>query len=283
MKFSISFFALAGGLGLGLLLAPTFSQAAPAKPRLVGAVYPGQTPTLWLGGAFFPGKGYRTDVQSKWALYPGVQWRVFGLEGAGPKIASDRGEKSDVPEGYTAQLRGTVARGNGPMEPMIAISNATPADQPRLPRMQSLDQELYQRVAAGLLRSKGLKIERARLTRLMRIDLNGDGVEEVLMAASSRPDYGRTPGERKGDYSMLAIRYVDRGVVRARLLDYNVSKRNLTFSAPGYFDFIACADIDGDGPMEIVGSNGYYEGQGFEAWKFDGKTVTSVMSAGWGV
>ena len=237
---------------------------------------------MWLGGAYFPGKGFRTDVQSKWALYPGVRWQIFGLDGAGPQIASDKGAKEDVPVGYTAQLRSAVP-GGGPMKPFLAIANASPDDQPRLPRAQSLNQEMYQRVAAGLLRSKGLNIQRARLTQLMRIDLNGDGVEEVLMAASSRPDYGRTPEEKKGDYSLLAIRYVDNGVVRARILDYNISKRNLIFSAPGYFEFMTFVDIDGDGPMEIVGANGYYEGNGFEAWKFDGKTTKSVMFAGWGV
>lgn len=250
-----------------------------AAPRLVGEVYPDEKPTLWLGGAYFPGKGYRTDVQSKWALYPGVKWQLFGLNGAGPQISSDRGEKNDVPVGYVAQLREDVMG----EKPMIAISNASPKDQPRRPRMQSLDQETYQRVAASLLRSKGLNIQRAKLTQLMRVDLNGDGVEEVLMAAHSRPDYGHTPQQKKGDYSLLAIRYLDRGVVRARILDYNISKRNLTFSAPGYFEVMSCVDVDGDGKMEIVGANGYYEGNGFEVWKFDGKRTKSVMFAGWGV
>ena len=272
MKIAFSLLALTT-LAVPILAAPA------APPRLVGEVYPDKTPELWLGGAFFPGKGYRTDVQSKWALYPGVKWQLFGLNGAGPQLASDKGGKADVPEGYIARLRGAVAGD----KPMIAISNASPDDQPRRPQMQSLTLETYQRVAAGLLRSKGLNIQRAKLTQLMRVDLNGDGVEEVLMAASSRPDFGHTPEERKGDYSLLAIRYLDNGVVRARILDYNISKRDLTFSAPGYFEVMSCVDIDGDSQMEIVGANGYYEGNGFEAWKFDGKTTKSVMFAGWGV
>ncbi len=272
MKIALSLLALTA------VAAPTLA-APQAPPRLVGEVYPDKTPNVWLGGAFFPGKGYRTDVQSKWALYPGVRWQLFGLKGTGPQLASDRGEKSDVPAGYIAQLRGDVAG----EKPLIAVSGASPADQPRLPQMQNLNQATYQRVAADLLRTKGLQIQRAKLTQLMRVDLNGDGVEEVLMAARSRPDYGRTPQERKGDYSLLAIRYVDKGVVRARILDYNISRRDLTFSAPGYFEVMACVDIDGDGAMEIVGANGYYEGDGFEAWKFDGKATKSVMFAGWGV
>ena len=280
MKFPTSFLVLASGL----LLAPTFTvaRAAPAKPRLVGSVYPlggGENSVLMLGGAYFPGKGYRTDVQSKWALYPGVRWQLFGLDGAGPNLASERGEISDVPAGYSAQLRGAL---KGERQ-MIAVSNAGPEAQPRLPRRQSLNQPLYQRVAAELLRAQGLNVKSAKLTQLMRIDLNGDGIEEVLMTARSRPDYGDTPEERAGDYSLVALRYVDRGVVKAVALNANVSKKNVSFSAPTNHEVIAVVDVDGDGKMEIVGANGYYEGGGFDVWKFDGRGVERVISAGWGV
>lgn len=274
MKIALSLLALAA------ITAPL--QAAPAAPRLVGEVLAQGTvekPTLWLGGAYFPGKGYRTDAQSKGSLVPGVRWQLFGLNGAGPSVATGKGELSDVPQGYIAPLRQAVL---GDTQ-MIAISNAGPNAQPRLPRAQNLNRKSYQRAVAALLRAQGLNVARAKLTQLLRVDLNGDGTEEVLIVAQSRPDYGHTPQEKRGDYSIIALRYVDNGVVKTAILDSSISKKDVGFSAPGYFEVMSCVDVDGDGKMEIIGANGYYEGNGFEVWQFDGHNVKSVISNGWGV
>ena len=268
MKIALSLFALAA------LTAPL--QAA---PRLVGEVYPAG-PTgksqVALGGAFFPGQGWRDDAQSKGALIPGVRWQLFGLNGAGPSVTSDKGQIDDVPQSYYAQLRQNVTGD----KPLIAISNASPNAQPRLPRAQNLNQESYQRAVAALLRARGLSVARAKLTQLLRVDLNGDGTDEVLMVATSRPDYGHTAQEKRGDYAIMALRYVDNGVVKTQVLDASISKKDVTFSAPGYFEVMSCVDVDGDGKMEIVGANGYYEGNGFEVWKFDGHSAKSVIRLG---
>ncbi len=278
MKISIPFLAMASCA----LLSP-ISQAMPTAPRLVGKVFPlgatDEKSEIALGGAYFSGKGWRDDAQSKGSLLPGVRWQLFGLNGAGPSVTSDKGQIDDVPQSYYAHLREKVRGENA----MLAISNAGPGAQPRLPRAQNLNQETYQRAVAALLRAQGLNVTRAKLTQLMRVDLNGDGIEEVLMTAQSRPDYGHTSEARKGDYSLLALRYVDHGVVKTAVLDSSISTKNVAFSAPGYCELMCCVDVDGDGKMEIVTNNGYYEGNGFEVWKFDGKKLESVINAGWGV
>ena len=273
MKIAFSLLALAA------IVAPL--QAAPAAPRMVGEVLAqGATgkPDLWLGGAYFPGKGYRTDAQAKGSLVPGMRWQLFGLSGVGPSVTTGKGTLAE-PFGYIAPLRQAVPGD----KQMVAISNVGPNAQPRLPRAQNLNQESYQRDVAALLRAQGLNVTRARLTQLLRVDLNGDGTDEVLIVAQSRPDYGHTPQEKRGDYSILALRYVDNGVVKTKVLDSSISKKDVAFSAPGYFEVMSCVDVDGDGKMEIIGANGYYEGNGFQVWQFDGHKVKSVISVGWGV
>ncbi len=274
MKIYASILALA-------CLAP-LANAAPAKPRLVGSVYPAgptQTSTLWLGGAYFPGKGYRSDVQSKWALYPGTRWQLFGLNGIGPAVSSGKMLPPDVPVGYAANLRQAVSGDRM----MIAVANAYSSAQPRLPRAQNMNQENYQRVAAELLRAQGLNISRAKLTQLLRVDLNGDGIEEVLMTARSRSDYGDVPGEKRGDYSLVGLRTVDRGKVKSVTLASGISTKDAGFSAPSNYEVLACVDVDGDGQMEVIVQTDYYEGWGFEVWQFDGCGIKRVISAGWGV
>ncbi len=264
-----------------VLLAP-ICHAAPAQPRLVGLVYPvsdTEKPNVWLGGGFFPGKGWRNDAQSKGALLPGVRWQLFGLDGAGPRAASAKSEISDVPGGYFAQLRGDFAV----EKTMFALANAGANAQPRLPRAQNLNQPAYGRAVAALLRARGLKVQSAKLTQLMRVDLNGDGLEEVIMAARSRPDYGNTPEEKAGDYSMLAVRYVDKGALKTQVLGSNISKKAVAFSAPYAFELMCCVDVNGDGRMEVVLADNYYEGDGFTVWSFDGRGFKRVITAGWGV
>lgn len=234
---------------------------------------------IYLGGAYFPGKGYCTDVQSKWALYPGTRWQTFGLNGPGPSITTGAILPPDVLAGITAKVRQALPES----DEMIAVANVGPGAQPRLPRAQNLGQDLYRKVAADLLRAKGLKIGRANLRQLLRVDLNGDGVEEVLLGARSRLDYGTTPEVRAGDYALLALRFVDGEQVKNVALDADVARKNVAFSAPPHFEVLACVDVDGDGKMEIIVSTGYYEGWGFEVWQFDGKGVRRVVEAGWGV
>ena len=264
-------------LALVAMLAP-----AQAAPHLIGSVR-GQgareTSYLWLGGAYFPGKGWRTDIQSKGALHAGTRWQLFGLDGPAQSVTSGEVLPPDVPIGIVAQLRQPLPETG----PMIAVANVGPSAQPRLPRAQNLNQPLYQKAAANLLRAQGLKIQNARLTQLLRVDLNGDGVKEVLMAASSRDDYGHTSQQKAGDYMLLALRYVDGGKIKTVALDLEYSLKNVGFGAPGYANILSCVDVDGDGKMEIIVGTGYYEGDGFEVWQFDGRGVKRVVEAGWGV
>lgn len=266
-------------LALALLIAIAPANAA---PHLIGSVRgqgTAQTSNVWLGGAYFPGAGWRDDAQSRAALYPGTRWQSFGLNGPGRGFTTGAIAPPDVPVGIVAPARQELPQS----DEMIAIANVGLSAQPRLPRAQNLDQPLYQKAAAQLLCARGLDVQSASLHQLLRVDLNGDGTEEVLMAARSRPDFGATPETRAGDYTLTALRFVDGGKVKTVPLDVEVATKNVAFGAPNDSDILACVDVDGDGKMEIIVSTGYYEGWGFEVWQFDGHAVKRVLQAGWGV
>ena len=268
---------------LSLVLAIAFPLApAQAAPHLLGSVRGvgnAETSSLYLGGAFFPGRGWRDDAQSKMALHAGTRWQSFGLFGPGPNFTTGAILPPDMPAGVVVNARQALPQSDD----LIAIANVGPAAQPRLPRAQNLDAPLYQRAAATLLRARGSNVQSANLHQLLRVDLNGDGADEVLMAARSRPDYGHTSETRRGDYALVALRFVDGGKVVTVPLDVDVAPKNVAFGAPPAFQIGCCVDADGDGKMEIFVKTDYYEGWGFEVWRFDGHGVKRVLQAGWGV
>jgi D-Tyr-tRNAtyr deacylase len=59
-----------------------------------------------------------------------------------------------------------------------------------VPRAQALANPTYESVVAAMLRAKNIKVARGRLTQHLRVDLNGDGTEEVLLVAHSRDSIG---------------------------------------------------------------------------------------------
>ena len=264
---------------------PSLAQSAAskptAKPALIGWAK-GTTEGVFVAGGYFPGLGWRAEEYARSFAFPGTLWTLMNLTGTKAQFATDRAKLIDGPPGYFAEVRANVdAKSEIPQALALSAPHAKNA-QPRLPRAQSLNQPLYAQAAAKLLRSGGLKLKSARLTQLLRIDLNGDGTEEVLISAHSRPHYGRTPEVKKGDYNLTAIRFVHKGQVKIVPIDVEIARKATAFSAPNRSEFLAFADIDGDSTMEIVLSTGYYEGWGMEFYKFDGQKVSLVLGAGWG-
>jgi hypothetical protein len=111
----------------------------------------------------------------------------------------------------------------------------------------------------------------------VRVDLNGDGVEEVLWTARSQDGwncpYENIPGGPKpDDYALLGIRYVtDRGV----------RSETLAIAAAGddcnWYRLFTPLDINGDGRLEILAHQQGFEEDALLAFTFDGKRITGVL------
>lgn len=273
MKTPFSIVVLVLALSVSLL-----RHAQADTPRFIGWVWPNTEATVWLGGGFFPNKGWRVDTHTVPAVYSGTSWTLFGLKGQGATFTTGKAEANTDITGWIADVRQPL----NSTQPMLALSGPAKGTQPRLPRAQSTAQPLYAQAAASVLRQPNFKLGSARLTQLLRVDLNGDGIEEVLMCAHSRPDMGKTPEIKVGDYSLAALRFVQNGKVRTVALTKEIYPKGATFAAPNHFEVMACADINRDGKMEIVISTGYYEGFGLQVWEFNGQNPELKLSAGWG-
>jgi hypothetical protein len=125
------------------------------------------------------------------------------------------------------------------------------------------DDGTYSDIASGLLASRGLAVANPIVKQLFRTDLEGDGVNEVLVVAEDIQG-GYFPDA--GDYSIAFLRKVIDGTAQNAILGVSVTPDETSFITG--FSIGAVADLSGDGKMEIVLSSAYYEGLGVEVWEY---------------
>jgi hypothetical protein len=130
------------------------------------------------------------------------------------------------------------------------------------------------------LAERGLNVPEPAIKQLLQVDLEGDGVNEVVIVAEDVTD-GLFAED--GDYSIAFMRRTVQGDVRTAILGDSVI---VTADSPvvDSFSVGAVADLNGDGRMEIVLTSAYYEGIGVEVWEYvdDDLGLIPQISAGCG-
>ena len=140
----------------------------------------------------------------------------------------------------------------------------------------------YLKIVGDFARSKGIAKPIAKISQGFRVDLDGDGVEEVLLAATNYKSaiMARTYA---GDYSFLLLRKVVGGKPQNSLIGGEFYPKAIKFAAPNEYSIQAIADLNGDGRMEIVMHAAYYEGAGSEIYDVSGAKPKMVLETGCGV
>jgi hypothetical protein len=143
------------------------------------------------------------------------------------------------------------------------------------------------------LKTKGIEQPKVKIDSILRIDLDGDGEDEVLISATnyfSKKD--RVPMRSPaGSYSMVLLRRVVAGKAETQLVEgefypkaYPTPTRDdASFNAPNAYKLIAVLDLDGDGKMEVVVASNYYEGGETTIYRCDPKKVETLLSVACGV
>jgi hypothetical protein len=144
---------------------------------------------------------------------------------------------------------------------------------PRIPKTIAPDNALYKKVVTNFLRKKGIVRPVVRIKEAFRVDLEGDGVEEVILSATYYKN-GLSSSAAVGDYSFVILRKSVGKVVTDHLLEGDFVLKKVTFGAPTENHISAIADLNGDARMEIVLYGFYYEGEFASAYEMkNGKPV----------
>jgi len=154
---------------------------------------------------------------------------------------------------------------------------------PRSPKLVVGNLQIYEEGAAEILKSKGIVNPRVRLTRVILVDVDGDGVLEALVSATHYAE-GLGPGAKvsSGDYSMVFLQRFIKAEVYQILLEGVFHPE----AAPGpravEFQVGGVLDLNGDGAMEVVVRHRSYQGRGASVYCIYGIEVKKVLTAAWG-
>jgi hypothetical protein len=237
----------------------------------------------YLFGAISDGKWIKADETAK-LIGDETTYRVYGLTQA---LGDAKGGKPKAVEDVCTETL-SVSLSPEPEEGVIAIAASWNA-LPREPKVIETTQKVYVDAVRDFLKTKGIEQPKVKIDNILRVDLDGDGEEEVLISAANY--FGkadrvpmRSPA---GSYSMVLLRRVVAGKVETQVVagEFHpkayVSKEG-SFDAPSIYKVIATLDLDGDGKLEVVVSSDYYEGGETTIYRCDPKKAETLLSVACG-
>jgi len=272
---------------LMLLLGPSTLSgpaiAAPVNPIVAfNDFYRDSKPTGYLLGGSAGGQWVKPEAAA--GLIPGgEQYRLYTLTGeAGGSVGGKPAKGEEGPCSDTLYVTLTpFPAGRGSLVAVAGPWNA----MPRKPKIANPQAQVYREAAAEILKSKGIANPKVNLTQVLQVDLDGDGVDEVLVSANNYARFqqgGLTPDARAGDYSLVFLRRVVQGQVVTKIIAGEYYPQAKKFCAPSEHRVIGVLDLNGDGRLEIVLSGRNYEGDWIEAHRVDGAKIIKLFSMGCG-
>lgn len=259
---------------LGLLLA----CAAPVMQHAQASTSP---PAAIISGPYLLGSFER----GQWLDAATTASRLSGR--ADYRIYTPRGyagtSRAEITDDYTIGCDDTEVMEFTPQpQPaeFVAVGGAW-QPMPRATRSYSTSSRVYQEAIAALLRDRGISSPDVRLTQVIRVDLEGDGVDEVLISATRLSL--TTPSAEAGDYSLVVLRKIIDGRVATIELEANVYPQAMDFIRPNRYTIAGVLDLSGDGRLEVVINRRYYEGAGASVYQISGGNVARVLSGGCGL
>ncbi len=178
-----------------------------------------------------------------------------GVEEGGVSLADFNGETEVCGDHWSFSFELEMHNG-------VGIGTAAKWDPvPRKAVKIPISNAVYRKVVADFLKSKGFKDPTVEIKQIYKIDLDGNGTDEVLISAT-RYRSGMYESQQPGDYSFTLLRTASGKTAVNHLLEGEFYPGRITKELwpPNVYEFTGVADLNGDGIMEILVGSQYYEG-----------------------
>ena len=157
---------------------------------------------------------------------------------------------------------------------------------PRVPIEEGTDSEVYEQVVAEWLQDQGIAAPEVHIKQVIRVDLEGDGTDEVLISATrfAASEDGLPPRSiETGDYSLTMLRKIVDGEVANIFVAGESYTETQDYGAPNEYRVGAILDTNGDGQMEFTIESQYFEGAATGLYRINGKQLESLLITGCGL
>lgn len=149
---------------------------------------------------------------------------------------------------------------------------------PRLPQELPNDTPVYQATVADWLTEQAPSQPIVNISRIWRVDIEGDGADEVFINASH---FAETSGHNvePRDYSVVLMRKVIGNSVLTIPVVGDYYSEAATNRFPYRYSLAFIGDLSGDGRLEVLVSISRWEGSGATIFEIQGTRVTPVLTA----
>jgi hypothetical protein len=157
---------------------------------------------------------------------------------------------------------------------MLGVAHGWPVRQGQVEEL-SPENGTYRQVVLDWLRDVGVADPQLGSLHIYRVDLEGDGVDEIFISAARLDDSQHTT--RNGDYSLVLMRKVagNDAVTTPLIADiYRSGEAQITY--PRIYLLSNFIDLDQDGILEVVVDYHGWEEDGALIYTINGKEVAQV-------
>jgi hypothetical protein len=140
------------------------------------------------------------------------------------------------------------------------------------------DEQLYRQAVIDWLNAEGVSAPQVDSLQVYRVDIEGDGSDEVFISATHLDDSQHTT--KAGDHSVILMRQVVGQDVVTKLVVGDVyHSKDMEITYPRTYSLVNFIDLNQDGTLEVVVDIQKWEGFGARVFQIDGEDVIQTLSA----